>query len=77
MRFFDGDGEHHRKFSKKLVSKNADMICANSLRQDGAGFGTDTNVITVITADGEEELPLMSKLDAAHAILDRIGDMIK
>ncbi|MBQ3427421.1 MAG: bifunctional phosphopantothenoylcysteine decarboxylase/phosphopantothenate--cysteine ligase CoaBC [Clostridia bacterium] len=62
---------------KKLVSKNADMICANSLRQDGAGFGTDTNVITVITADGEEELPLMSKLDAAHAILDRIGDMIK
>ena len=53
------------------------MICANSLRQDGAGFGTDTNVITVITADGAEELPLMSKLDAAHAILDRIGDMIK
>lgn len=62
---------------KKLISKNADMICANSLRQDGAGFGTDTNVITIITADGAEELPLMSKHDVANAILDRIGDMIK
>ncbi|MGN0163943.1 MAG: bifunctional phosphopantothenoylcysteine decarboxylase/phosphopantothenate--cysteine ligase CoaBC [Candidatus Ornithomonoglobus sp.] len=60
---------------KKLVKKNADMICANSLRQSGAGFGTDTNIITLITKDGAEELPIMSKFDAANAILDRIGEL--
>lgn len=56
---------------RKLESKNVDMICANSLRREGAGFGVDTNVITVITADGAEELPLMSKEDVANAIIDR------
>ncbi len=54
---------------KKLTGKNADMICANSLRTAGAGFGVDTNIITLITADGEKELELMSKDDAAHEIL--------
>ncbi len=58
--------------SKKLDSKNCDMICANSLRTAGAGFGTDTNVITMITKSGAEELPLMSKEEAAHKILDRL-----
>ena len=58
--------------SKKLVSKNVDMICANSLKEDGAGFGTDTNIITLITKDGAEELPRLSKFDAANMILDRI-----
>jgi phosphopantothenoylcysteine decarboxylase/phosphopantothenate--cysteine ligase len=57
---------------KKLASKNADMICANSLRTAGAGFGGDTNVITLITANGEEELALMQKEEAAHKILDAI-----
>jgi len=57
---------------KKLVSKNCDMICANSLRKSGAGFGTDTNVITIITKEGEEELELMSKFDAANEILTRL-----
>ncbi len=57
---------------KKLDSKNCDMICANSLRTAGAGFGADTNVITLITAEGEEELTLMSKDAAAHRILDAI-----
>lgn len=57
---------------KKLKSKNADMIAANSLRTAGAGFGTDTNVLTLITKDGAEELPLMSKDDAAHKIFDKI-----
>lgn len=57
---------------KKLASKNCDMICANSLRTAGAGFGTDTNVITLITEDSDTELPLMSKEDAAHKILDVI-----
>ena len=58
--------------SKKLDSKNCDMICANSLKTAGAGFGTDTNVITMITKSGAEELPLMSKEEAAHKILDKL-----
>lgn len=57
---------------KKLVSKNCDMICANSLKEDGAGFGTDTNVITIITKKGTVFLDKMSKLDAAHHILDEL-----
>ena len=57
---------------KKLASKHCDMICANSLRTAGAGFGTDTNVLTLITPDTEEELPLMSKEAAAHRIFDAI-----
>ena len=57
---------------KKLISKNADMICANSLRTQGAGFGGDTNIITLITMEGEVELELMSKEAAAHRILDTI-----
>lgn len=61
--------------TKKLLSKNADMICANSLRQEGAGFGTDTNIITIITRDGAFTLPKLSKFDAANEILDRILKM--
>lgn len=57
---------------RKLAAKNCDMICANSLRTEGAGFGGDTNVITVITAEKERELELMTKDSAAHAILDEI-----
>ena len=56
---------------KKLESKNCDMICANSLRQSGAGFGTDTNIITIITKDGEKELEIMSKDKIAHEILNQ------
>ena len=47
------------------------MICANNLKQDGAGFGVDTNIITLITASDTIELPLLSKEDAANAILDK------
>jgi phosphopantothenoylcysteine decarboxylase/phosphopantothenate--cysteine ligase len=54
----------------KLEKKHLDMICANNLKVAGAGFGTDTNVMTVITRTGEEELPLMSKEAAALRILD-------
>lgn len=57
---------------KKLSSKNCDMICANSLRTHGAGFGTDTNIITLITHDDVEELELMSKEQAAHMILNKL-----
>ena len=56
---------------KKLKSKNSDMICANSLTTEGAGYGVDTNIVTIITRTDEEELPLMSKDDVADAILTR------
>lgn len=62
---------------KKLESKHCDMICANSLRKAGAGFGTDTNVITLITEQGNEELPLMSKEEAAHRILSVIEEKLR
>lgn len=55
---------------RKLESKNVDMIVANSLKTEGAGFGTDTNVVTLITKNGKTELPLMSKTDVAMKILD-------
>ena len=58
---------------KKLAGKNCDMICANSLRTQGAGFGVDTNVITMITSTDTQELPMMSKDEAAHRILDRLS----
>lgn len=56
----------------KLTKKKLDMIVANNLKVEGAGFGTDTNVVTVITPEGAEELPLMSKEEVAAAIFDRI-----
>lgn len=56
----------------KLKKKNLDMIAANSLRVEGAGFGVDTNVLTLITEDGETPLPLMRKEAAADALLDAI-----
>ena len=55
----------------KLEKKNVDMICANNLKVEGAGFGVDTNVITLITKDGHQALPLQSKESAANAILDK------
>lgn len=57
---------------KKLEKKNADIIAANSLRDTGAGFGTDTNHLVLIKKDGIKDLPLMSKRDAASALLDEI-----
>ena len=57
---------------KKLTSKNCDMICANSLKTDGAGFGTDTNVVTLITPDNTEQLEIMSKSEVAEIILTRL-----
>ncbi|MBQ9134601.1 MAG: bifunctional phosphopantothenoylcysteine decarboxylase/phosphopantothenate--cysteine ligase CoaBC [Lachnospiraceae bacterium] len=56
----------------KLEKKHVDMIVANNLKQAGAGFGTDTNVVTLITKDTIKELPLMSKDAVAKAILDTI-----
>ncbi len=62
---------------KKLTKKNVDMICANSIRTAGTGFGTDTNIITMITADGDQELEMMSKFDAANRILSRMKELEK
>lgn len=56
----------------KLEKKHVDMIVANNLKQAGAGFATDTNVVTLITKDDIKELPLMSKDAVAEAILDTI-----
>lgn len=56
----------------KLEKKHLDMIAANNLRVQGAGFGTETNVVTLICPDGMTELPLLSKLEVAHRILDQI-----
>ena len=57
---------------KKLDKKNVDMIVANNLRTEGAGFGTDTNVVTIIMADETWQLPIMSKDEVANAIFDTI-----
>ncbi len=57
---------------KKLISKNIDMIAANSITEKGSGFGTDTNKITVITKDSIKELPLMSKEECAEALIKEI-----
>lgn len=57
---------------KKLTKKNVDMICANSLRTEGAGFAGDTNIITMITKDGEQSYPQLTKEQTADVILDEI-----
>lgn len=56
----------------KLSKKNLDMIAANNVKVEGAGFGVDTNILTLITADDQKELPIMSKDEAADALLDEI-----
>lgn len=60
---------------KKLEKKNLDLVAANSLTQEGAGFGVSTNVLTLISRQGEEQLPLLSKEEAAHRLLDRLVKM--
>ncbi len=71
---FSMETEHMLEHSReKLVKKNLDMIVANNVKVDGAGFGTDTNVVTILTADGEYSLPKMSKEEVAHRILDAIS----
>ena len=62
---------------KKLTSKNLDMIVLNSLRDEGAGFGHDTNKVTLIDASHREELPLLSKSEVAERIADRIEELLK
>lgn len=57
---------------RKLVKKSLDLIAANSIREEGAGFGVDTNHVTLIAEDGERPLPLQSKDEVANSLLDEI-----
>lgn len=70
---FSMETEHMLENSRaKLEKKNIDMIVANNLKQQGAGFGTDTNVVTLLTRNETVELPIMSKEEVADALLDYI-----
>ncbi len=70
---FSMETEHMLENSRrKLEKKNLDMIAANNLKEEGAGFGTDTNVLTLITRDGEKQLKLMSKEAAANELLSEL-----
>ena len=62
---------------KKLTKKNMDMIVANNLKTEGAGFGTDTNVVTIITKDEEKLLPMMPKREVSHHILSAVMEKYK
>ena len=73
---FSMETEHMLENSRaKLTKKNLDMIVANNLKVAGAGFGTDTNVVTMIRENKETELPIMSKEEVAGAILDEIFEI--
>ena len=75
---FSMETEHMLENSRaKLEKKHLDMICANNLKVDGAGVGTDTYVVTLIRKHSEQELPLQSKEMVSHAILDVIADALQ
>ncbi len=61
----------------KLEKKHLDLIVSNNLREEGAGFGVDTNRVTIITKEKSEELPLLAKEQVAHVLLDRMRDYAK
>lgn len=75
---FSMETEHMLENSqKKLHKKNLDMVVANNVKVDGAGFGVDTNVVTFIGADEVKELPMMTKDEVAVALLDEILNKMK
>jgi phosphopantothenoylcysteine decarboxylase/phosphopantothenate--cysteine ligase len=70
------DGVRHAK--EKLKAKKLDFIVLNNQREKGAGFGTDTNIVTIISRSGKvERLSKMSKFDVAHELLDRAAARLK
>ena len=70
---FSMETEHVLSNSRaKLKKKNADMIAANSIREQGAGFGVDTNHLVLITAEQEEDLGMLTKEECADALLSRL-----
>jgi len=63
---------------EKLKEKNMDLIVANSLREEGAGFQTDTNKITILDRDGDiQSMPIMTKIEAAEKIMERVAGLLK
>ena len=65
-------GDPTRRASEKLASKRVDLIVANDVSAPGSGFDVSTNQVTIVSADGVEPLPMMSKADVASAVLDRL-----
>lgn len=74
---FAAETEHLAENARhKLTAKGADIIVANDVTQEGAGFDTDTNIVTLVSRDGREiALPKMSKFDVANRILDRVAEL--
>lgn len=68
-------GEDTENARKKLILKNLDIIALNDVTASGAGFDVETNILTLITADGQTALPLLSKRQAADALLDRVMEL--
>lgn len=69
-------GDPVRRAREKLLRKNADMIVANDITREGAGFDTETNAVTLVTTAGDEPVPLASKSDVAAVILDRAEQLM-
>ncbi|MEH7117829.1 bifunctional phosphopantothenoylcysteine decarboxylase/phosphopantothenate--cysteine ligase CoaBC [Neobacillus vireti] len=76
---FAAETDHLEEYAKtKLIKKNADMIVANNVKAEGAGFGTDTNIVTLFKRSGEIiSLPLMSKNEVAVKIMEEITSLLK
>ena len=74
MRIFHGNGKHGGELPSEASKKNLDLIVANNLKEAGAGFGTDTNVVTLISKEASIQLPIMSKEEVAERLLSHILD---
>ncbi|WP_075980979.1 bifunctional phosphopantothenoylcysteine decarboxylase/phosphopantothenate--cysteine ligase CoaBC [Bacillus massilinigeriensis] len=76
---FAAETDHVEEYAKgKLEKKNADMIVANNVKKEGAGFGTDTNIVTIFKRDGQAiELPLLSKREVAKRIIEEASTFVK
>ncbi|MDR1569396.1 MAG: bifunctional phosphopantothenoylcysteine decarboxylase/phosphopantothenate--cysteine ligase CoaBC [Oscillospiraceae bacterium] len=61
---------------EKMTRKNADLMVANNVTQEGAGFDVDTNIVTLLTKDAAQSYPIMSKHDVADLVLDRVADLL-
>ena len=73
MQYNPAPSRRYNRLYKKLKSKNLDFIVANDVTMEGAGFATETNVVTLISRNGEvESLPKMLKEEVAAAIIDRV-----
>jgi phosphopantothenoylcysteine decarboxylase/phosphopantothenate--cysteine ligase len=63
---------------QKLRSKNLDMVIANNVKEEGSGFGSDTNIVTLIDRSGKaEKLPILPKTEVAHIVIDILSSMIQ